>query len=1233
MKSKLFFSIVILYYVLFNNVIGQTVVDSTNINDLLINNINTGATYNSPQSPATSTRESQVLSKWLGGQDAGIMPLDIIYIDSVNKFFVYGYHRIVVLNGTNFQKEGVIDISDYGVSFPDQMKNYAIEDNNNFAYNPVKNELYCVTEDLKIIAIDPSVNQTKYTIKQGVANPNYDFKMIKYDERTDKIIFVYSGFDMSAGMGTNYANFYGTNYQASTQKSFNFFTYSVAVNSDRDVVYLSVDHSNNQHYLQLRSIDGNTLIKEQNVGSAPQGKLLYVNDNNNNIHKVFSFPVEHALNNYSHRYVIDGNTDAIQSFGLSTFITSAEYNPYNNEVYCAYQGGVYVYNADNNSQIAQINLNNSNFEEKTFCLKYNGQNKIIGGLGSEFDRISDNSGAYIIDGSTNTYTMINNVPYGFNIKADVNNTNNLLLVSSNDCSVSSITPTGNFSGKTIVGGKSRKIVYNSIENKVYSYDPHIGKIYVNDLSNNNSTIINLATLDYPDYISSVVFDKDRNRLYVALYQNNNEIHIIDCATDQVINDKIHTYQNFVKNLFYAGNKLYCTTGQATPLYLEFVNLSTLNSYSFKVLKSTMKWNYFVWFGLTKTNDIIVAVNNPGDLKNKIRIIDSQSNNIIENYNVYNPLKIAYNPLNNKIYAGSIDDHHSQKRITVIDRGTGQINYYTLDKTLLDIQYCDKGNYLAVLTQGGLGGFNPDPATVIYYDGKTNNVIAQMDVPSFASAIKYNPVNGNLYTLVTFHLGSTGHNRSEVWTFNHFYGINTLVELDMYETHLHQYISSNDMAVFNTTDNQLITTTSCHSKLNIVQCEDEMLKVNGNNSYTWISFPKLTRDETTDQPVSTRSVMEDIDPLPYALNLTYLTPPNSQVYLDFIKSGSNWFESLLPTVQSSLGYKLTIHNQAESWLHLYGTRLAPDYHIQLKAGGENWIGYFLQQNQSPLDALSQLLPNQLVSAKGHDWTLVDIATGPGNHVWQLTPQDAVIKYGDMVVVEVANDINIFMWNGFGNPPAEVDRTVKHYSYNEKADYSSLLIEPDTNNRPKEIGAFINDTCIGACVVLPADTLVLLKSYEEGYSGDSIVFQMFYGTKNSSVNKVDNYYVLNKERGTMEQRIVKTGEKQKFHLISFNKPKTNTLVCNNNTLSCEVFPNPVNNNSVIDISLTEKETIWLSLYSRDGKQLSTENAGIFNKGRYRLNLNHLIGNDLKHNGVYLLKIIAGSKTAVKKLIVIK
>ena len=118
---------------------AQAVSDSVIIDDYLIYTDSNSNLYNySLTTPTLSTQESQGNDIWLGGQDAGIMPLDIIYIDSVNKFFVYGYHRIIVLNGTTHQKEGVIDISNYGTSFFTQIDNYGIEDNNNFAYNHIK---------------------------------------------------------------------------------------------------------------------------------------------------------------------------------------------------------------------------------------------------------------------------------------------------------------------------------------------------------------------------------------------------------------------------------------------------------------------------------------------------------------------------------------------------------------------------------------------------------------------------------------------------------------------------------------------------------------------------------------------------------------------------------------------------------------------------------------------------------------------------------------------------------------------------------------------------------------------------------------------------------------------------------------------------------------------------------------------------------------------------------------
>ena len=1220
---------------------AQAVSDSVIIDDYLIYTDSNSNLYNySLTTPTLSTQESQGNDIWLGGQDAGIMPLDIIYIDSVNKFFVYGYHRIIVLNGTTHQKEGVIDISNYGTSFFTQIDNYGIEDNNNFAYNPIKNQLYCVTEDLKIIAIDPNQDQVLFTIKQGDTYPKYDFKSLKYDSRTDKIVLVTSGFNMGTGIGTHYYTFYGNDYQTSSSRTFSFFTYSFAINKDRDVVYLSVKKNTApNNFIQLRNIDGNTLLKEQNVGDAPQGKLLYINNTTNSIHKLFSFPVEHSTNNYTTGYAIDGTTDVFQSFSVSNFINSSTYNPDNNKVYCAYPGGVYVYNASNNNLEAQITIDENNFLTKSFSLSYNGQNKIIGGIASDFNRKSYSDGAYSIDCNTNEVTLINAIPNAYNIKAARNNANTTLLISATDCSVFEISPNGSYLGKTDLGGRTRKIIYNSVENKVYSYDPHIGKIYINDLDDNSSTTIDLGLLPYPNYISSIVFDKKRNKVYVAIYENDNKIRIIDGSTNQLLNDVIETSTNWIKQLFVGENdRLYCTVGGGTqPLRLYFIDLNTNDAYQYKILSSVVKWNYNAWFALTKTKDLIVAVNNPKDATNKIRVIDPQNGTFLETYIVTNPIGLAYNPLNNKIYSGSINEHGTRKSITVIDRSTGQVNYYSLNKDFMDIQYCDKGNYLAVLTAGNFNYLNPEPASIIYFDGTSNDMLSSLDVPSWTSCIKYNPVNGNLYAIIGLHYGSYGNNRAEVWNFNHFYGINSYVVLNMYETHFYEYISSKDQAVINTNDNQLIITTSCHSKLNVIQLEDEMLKVNGNDTYTWISYPKLERDETTDQPQLTRGVMEDIDPIPYKLELTYrMPPPFNMTYRTFSKEGNNWNESDLPYIQSTKGYKLNIHQAAESWLLLYGTRLAPDYSMQLKAGGKNWIGYFLLQNQSPMDALSQLLPDQLVSAKGHDWTLVDLATGPGDHHWKLTPEDAVIKYGDMVVVEVANDINIFEWYGFGNIPTEVDRTPQNFTYEEKADYTSLLIEPDTNNRPQEIGAFLDDTtCIGACVVFPTDTTVLLKSYDEGYAGDSIVFHMYYGTKSTGLktNTVEKYYVFNKERGVNEQRIVKTGEHKKFYLISFNNKNKRSENFDESNLQCTIFPNPVNSNSKLVLSLENSTNVFVTLYDQTGKVMEKKTINNLSRGKHSLSFNSLF-TTVSHcySGVYFVIIIADNKISTKKILII-
>ncbi|MDZ7741940.1 MAG: hypothetical protein U5Q03_09380 [Bacteroidota bacterium] len=55
---------------------------------------------------------------------------------------------------------------------------------------------------------------------------------------------------------------------------------------------------------------------------------------------------------------------------------------------------------------------------------------------------------------------------------------------------------------------------------------------------------------------------------------------------------------------------------------------------------------------------------------------------------------------------------------------------------------------------------------------------------------------------------------------------------------------------------------------------------------------------------------------------------------------------------------------------------------------------------------------------------------------------------------------FQWISSGNTASGGLLETEYYQFEEQADYTAVYIEPDTTENPLEIGAFVNDTCIGA-----------------------------------------------------------------------------------------------------------------------------------------------------------------------------
>jgi hypothetical protein len=436
--------------------------------------------------------------------------------------------------------------------------------------------------------------------------------------------------------------------------------------------------------------------------------------------------------------------------------------------------------------------------------------------------------------------------------------------------------------------------------------------------------------------------------------------------------------------------------------------------------------------------------------------------------------------------------------------------------------------------------------------------------------------------------------------------------------------------------------SCISKV-FFETNEALLLNNGERA--WLSFPRLdrTQGDPTVHEILYGVNGENIDPNNYLINSELQNLPPNDPEIDYnVFDGTEW----LPTgglidIQSTRGYKLKLlyENQPEKkWLHLFGDVLDPTEDITIYGPYENWVGYFLYTEQDVFDALADVI-DDLYLIKAQDWTCVytiPCARDPYNQggCWIWDNEVHNVKYGDMLILKTYLDQLTFQWNYSGNRSNDEPRSApEYYSYEEKADYTPMIIELDSTGNLLEIGAFINDSCIGANTVLPDDTIVVLRAYMDGQPGDSVTFEKYYGSSKSYTPPIHDYFVNNKQTGTWEKRTIKTGEKQDYYLISFKTGKI-TNETESNPVSINCAPNPLKNEVTIKFTVQQECMLQIGVFDLYGKSLNILQGGVSKAGTYSINWTGTDSNGKPlPNGVYILKLQAGTNYAQTKIIIMK
>ncbi len=422
----------------------------------------------------------------------------------------------------------------------------------------------------------------------------------------------------------------------------------------------------------------------------------------------------------------------------------------------------------------------------------------------------------------------------------------------------------------------------------------------------------------------------------------------------------------------------------------------------------------------------------------------------------------------------------------------------------------------------------------------------------------------------------------------------------------------------------------------------------NEIFTWLSFPRLNRQNgnpTVNAVLGGDNIEPNSPPDIYYKAGSQLEnlPLNSETnnsYITSVFQNNVWSSANgLNTCDSKLGYKLTLKYNSfpnqQVKLHLHGTVLQPDIAINTIYGNnkENWIGYWLYQEQSPFDAISTNDLDKLTEIKTQDWYCYkDWSMGMQTPQWicgvGIGVNSPVLKYGSMAILKSNSDITGFRWqSGYLKPLSDLKSATEHFQYEEKADYTAYLIEVDTTNRPDEIVAYIGNTCFGASKVLENDTMVLVRGYDKDTTG-TVYFVQFFGSHKSTPPAIKSYFVKNRFNTGWQQRSISAQERHSHYLISFNAKKEikPDNVQKNDLFS--LYPNPAQNSVAIEYNLKDKGNVTLTLYDVAGRvvlhQTVQQQAGIH---RQQLNTKKL------QNGLYLLRLSTSKETGTKRLIIRK
>jgi hypothetical protein len=1188
----------------------------------------------------------------------GAVPEDIIYLPLYNKFYVYGKRRLLVIDATTNLITKSLDISDYSQYYPVDMMgitNQTYHEEHLIHVKKNNNDyVYCATKSLEIIKIDPFDDSWELVVQKptNMGFENYYSNMkIKYDYRTDRIYWAISNF-LSGGSVFVYD---ASNPTLSLINQININDFGeindLAINKVLDEFYLNfgkeirVYNSTNFNY--------SILVSSDNV----RGDFLYINTAGK--HLLYSFARQ--FNSTGCKvYQIDFNNNSQLTQFTSPYPTETAcyYSSNTDEIYIgfrqidAYQNDIVVMDPNNNSVINEFNtyIYSSAPDQIDISFQsFNGQ--VI---------LCKTHEVIAIDEQTYNFTPLEVADYNMFKKCGVSN-NNALIISPWSGNINVINSNNVIESKIDVGASLYFGCFNADKSKAYFYNKEYrdkDKVYILNTLTNQIKYVEMGNNISDLFVYAP--DENTNRVYVSFFDDTNIVKAIDGETDEITDPQywIALNEDYCNSMFLApNNKLYCMVGKDNEVNNDASieirdagsNFAYLDSHYYPEIPSTGRLSGQFCYNPNNNMVYAAAIDLSGFPEfGKLTEIDG-STNVATDYSIDNlPNNIVVNKYNNNVY---IQHHTNNENITVYNPKDHSISYVNVGYPVWDIEMDETRNLVFVLYH------KPYSQALGFIDYLS--FASGIDLPYSTSSIKFNPGNSSIYAYVPHNYWSSNPEEGELWqcTMDSYiditnYNISTQ-KISLQNWHTFKYdgaIFENDILI-DEAQNKIFVANGGHSNISAVSYEPvDYLQLQRN--ITWLSIPRHLRTVDPETTLTEDVFAQTNMSVPYTaltLDWNYLNENMPAGYMNPVSaeySNGGWdFVYPMENIDSRRGYVLyNMDPITERLLKLEGTQESPDSYIELYCKKQNWIGYYLEEEQSVFDALADIEPDiyhiqlQYVNCYRYNYPVSNDCSStkstsdysPGTWICNGTPN---IKYGDMVKVTPLGDIYNFQWNYSGNPPSGAIRPeVVYYQYEEKPSYETFVLVLDTTaTNPTEIGAFVNDTCVGACSVIPQDSVVVLSAYIGIAPGDSVTFEKHYGSQKNSNIKLSSYLVKNRNNSVFEERAIKTGEKQEAFIINFNSKAISSDKSNFDD-EFELYPNPATDNLNYTFNLNKESNIKITLFDINGRKLAVLLNEKLSKGYAsgNINLNNIFS-DKQKKGIYIINVSIGNEVFNRKLLI--